>query len=199
MLCCLAAQDSVADLLRKLHDGEAAERKAAADLLVRRGSAARPAVARALDQAGSDLRERYEEVLIRIDCGTDSARESLGPLEVELREAAASQEPVPQFGSGLKLSAVFEGTSGAPEPLTFTITRASLVTARSRIELPVKGPQGETFSRSFDPSTLKRIEYGAFLPPRFPPGTRYALVFEVEASGTRKLMRSGILPVAKKE
>jgi len=43
------------------------------------------------------------------------------------------------------------------------------------------------------------IEYGAILAPRFPPGTRVALVFELDVNGAKKLLRSGILAVEKKE
>jgi hypothetical protein len=43
------------------------------------------------------------------------------------------------------------------------------------------------------------VEYGAILPPRYPPGTRLALVFEVEVNGAKKLLRSGIIAVEKKE
>jgi hypothetical protein len=43
------------------------------------------------------------------------------------------------------------------------------------------------------------VEYGAILSPRFPPGTRVALVFEIDVGGTKKLLRSGILTIEKKD
>lgn len=185
--------------MKKLHDGDAAAQKAAADAIVKKGPSARAAVQKAYDKAGSDFRPRYEEVLLRLDCGTDSARESFGSLDLELREAAAVQEPVPQINIGIKLKAIFEGTNGGETPARLTITRAVLVTLKGRNELLVKGPKGEPFSRTFDPQAPKMIEYGAILAPRFPPGTKYALVFELDVDGTRKLLRSGILTIEKKE
>ena len=195
----LLTQDSVPELLKKLHDGDAAEQKAAADGLVKRGSPAKFAVQKALDKAGSDFRTRYEDVLIRIDCGTDSARESFGSLDIDFREAGASQEAVPQINIGIKLKAIFEGTNQGTEPVSVTVTRAALVTAKGKNDLLVKGPKGEPFTRTFDAQAPKMIEYGAILAPRFPPGTRYALVFELDVNGTKKLLRSGILTIEKKE
>ena len=195
----LLTQDSVPELLKKLHDGDAAEQKAAADGLVKKGASAKFAVQKALDKAGSDFRTRYEDVLIRIDCGTDSARESFGALDVEFREAGATQEPVPQINIGIKLKAIFEGTNGGTEPVSVTMTKAILVTAKGKNELLVKGPKGEPFTRTFDSQAPKMIEYGAILAPRFPPGTRYALVFELDVDGKRKLLRSAILAIEKKE
>jgi len=190
-------QETVADLLKKLHDGDAADQKTAADALVKKG--ARASVQKALEKAGSDLRPRYEDVLIRIDCGTDSARESFGSLDLELREAGATTEAVPKFGDGVKLKAIFDGTNGGSDPASVTIVKASLVTAKGKVDLLVKGPKGEPFTRVFDAQAPKMIEYGAILPPRYPPGTRLALAFEIEVNGTRKLVRSGIITVEKKE
>jgi hypothetical protein len=166
---------------------------------VKKGASAKFAVQKALDKAGSDFRNRYEDVLIRIDCGTDSARETFGLLDLDFREAGATQEPVPQINIGIKLRAIFEGTNGGTEPVSVTITRATLVTAKGKNDLLVKGAKGEPFTRTFDAQSPKLIEYGAILSPRFPPGTRYALVFELEVNGTKKLLRSGILAIEKKE
>jgi hypothetical protein len=80
-----------------------------------------------------------------------------------------------------------------------TLSKATLVTARERIDLLVKGTKGDPFTRIMDSPTPKRIEYGAILPPRLPPGTRFALAFELEVDGARKALRSGILTVEKKE
>lgn len=195
----LFCQDSVPELLKKLHDGDAAEQKAAADGLVKKGRSARFAVEKAFEKAGSDFKARYEDVLIRLDCGTDSGRETFGSLDIELREAAAVQEPVPQINIGIKLKAIFEGTNGGTEPMTVTITKASIVTAKGKNELLVKGPKGEAFTRMFDAQAPKMIEYGAILSPRFPPGTRAALVFELDVAGTKKLLRSAVLTIEKKE
>ena len=106
---------------------------------------------------------------------------------------------MPQINIGIKLKAIFEGTNNGTEPVTVTITRATLVTAKGRNDLLVKGPKGEPFARTFDPQSPKMVEYGAILAPRFPPGTRYALVFELTVDGTKKLLRSGILAIEKKE
>ena len=75
----------------------------------------------------------------------------------------------------------------------------SIVTSKGKIDLLVKGSKGEPFTRIFDPQTPKLIEYGVIIPPRYPPGTRYAIVVEVEVDGARKLLRSGILTIEKKE
>ncbi len=166
---------------------------------MKKAVSARPAVQKAFDKAGSDVKPRYEDLLIRMDCGTDSARESFGTLDLELREAGATQEAVPQINTGIKLKTIFEGTNGGTEPRVVTITKATLVTAKGRNDLLVKGPKGEAFTRTFDAQAPKLIEYGAILSPRWPPGTRVALVFEVDVDGTKKLMRSAILTIEKKE
>jgi hypothetical protein len=83
--------------------------------------------------------------------------------------------------------------------MVVTITKSALVTPKERFELLVKGAKGEPFTRTFDAAAPKMIEYGAILSPRFPPGTRVALVFEVDVDGTKKLMRSAILTIEKKE
>ena len=189
----------MADLLKKVHDGDAAEQKSAADALVKKGASARAAVQKALDKAGSDTKPRFEDLLIRMDCGTDSARESFGSLDFELREAAATHEPVPQINIGIKLKTIFEGTNNGAKPVVVTITKGTLVTAKGKFELLVKGSKGEPFTRTFDTAAPKIVEYGAILPPRYPPGTRVALVFEVDVDGMKKLLRSGILTIEKKE
>ena len=166
---------------------------------MKKGTSARAAVQKAFDKAGNDFRPRYEEVLIRIDCATDSARESFGSLDLELREAGASSEAVPKFGDGVKIKAIFDGTNGGNDPVVVTITKASLVTSKGKVALLVRGPKDEPFSRTFDSQAPKMIEYGAILPPRYPPGTRLALVFEIEVGGAKKLLRSGIIAVEKKE
>ena len=106
---------------------------------------------------------------------------------------------MPQINIGIKLKAIFEGTNGGTEPVSATITKAMLVTAKGRNDLLVKGPKGEPFVRVFDAASPKMIEYGAIIAPRFPPGTRVALVFEVDVNGTKKLLRSAILTIEKKE
>lgn len=118
---------------------------------------------------------------------------------MELREAGASCESVPRFNYGLKVRTVFEGTNPGPSPVSITLAKATLVTAREMIDLLVKGTKGESFTRVMDSPAPKRIEYGAILPPRFPPGTRFAVAFELEVEGVRKTLRSGILIVEKKE
>jgi len=106
---------------------------------------------------------------------------------------------VPKFGDGVKVKALFDGTNNGTAPVSVTITRASLVTSKGKVDLLVKGPKGEPFTRIFDAAATKMIEYGAILPPRYPPGTRLALAFELEVDGARKLLRSGIITVEKKE
>lgn len=106
---------------------------------------------------------------------------------------------MPQINIGIKLKAIFEGTNGGTEPVSVTITKAVLVTAKGRNDLLVKGPKGEPFTRTFDAQSPKMIEYGAILAPRFPPGTRCALMFEIDVNGTKKLVRSAILAIEKKE
>ncbi len=83
--------------------------------------------------------------------------------------------------------------------MTVTISKATLVTAKGKLDLLVKGAKGEPFTRTFDPQAPKMIEYGAILPPKFPPGTRYAIVIELDVAGARKSLRSGLLAVEKKE
>ena len=106
---------------------------------------------------------------------------------------------MPQFGNGIKLKAVFDGANGGTNPVSVTITKAGVVTSKGKVDLLVKGAKGEPFTRIFDSQAPKMIEYGAILPPKYPPGTRLALVFEIEVDGAKKLLRSGIIAVEKKE
>ncbi|MBI3856960.1 MAG: hypothetical protein HY293_14835 [Planctomycetes bacterium] len=106
---------------------------------------------------------------------------------------------MPQINIGIKLKAIFEGTNHGTAPVSITLTKAFLVTAKGKNDLLVKGPKGEAFTRTFDAQAPKMIEYGAILSPRFPPGTRCALVFEVDVEGTKKLLRSAILTIEKKD
>jgi len=208
LLCVLCAfvvnslQESTANLVTKVGDADEKVSKDAGDALVKKGTSAKSAVQKALDKADAEKKPRYEEVLLRIDAGTDLAVADFGTsFRFEFREGAAVQEldPHPTIKVGIRLKAVFEGINAGNAAVSLTLTKGFVVAPKGRFDLIVKGGKGELFSRTFDPEAPKMFEYGAIVPPRYPPGTRILLVFEVESGGVKKTLRSPILTVTKKE
>lgn len=108
-------------------------------------------------------------------------------------------DPHPTMKLGVRLKAVFEGVNAGNAAAPLTLTKGTVVTLKGRSDLVVRGSKGEAFTRTFDPETPKMFEYAAIVPPRYPPQTRLVLVFEVESGGVRKLLRSPVLTVQKKE
>jgi hypothetical protein len=155
-------------------------------------------VQRALEKAGSDRRARFEDVLVRIDSGTDEESLSFDEFAFRVESFEAVQEPTETIKVGLRLKVVFEGKNGGSREATVTLARATLVTAKGKMDLLVKGSKGEAFSRTFDPAMPKLFAYGAVVPPRYPPGARAAAVFEIECAGKRKLLRTPLATIAKK-
>jgi hypothetical protein len=159
-------------------------------------------VQKALDKAEAEKKPRYEEVLLRLEAGTDLSSADFGAsFKFEVREAAAVQEldPHPTMKVGIRLKAVFEGINAGNAPVTLALTKASVVTLKGRNELLVRGGKGELFSRTFDPEAPKMFEYGSIVPPRYPPQTRLLMVFEVESGGVKKTLRSPLVTVTKKD
>jgi len=156
-------------------------------------------VAKALDKAPADRKARLEDVILRIDAETDQETVTLGSFEFKVQDSAFVQELDKDGKAQLRLKAVFEGSTIAESPVTLTITKAVFVTAKEKLTLLVVGAKGEPFTRKFDPMIPKMFEYGSILPPRWPPGTRGALVFEIEANGKKQRIRTKIAAIEKKE
>jgi hypothetical protein len=166
---------------------------------VKKGAAARLPAQKAAEKAAGELKQRYEDVYLRLEAGVDDEKAVFGDVTFSFVEAAAVQEPHETLKTALRLKAVFEGSNGSAQAATVVLARGTIVTAKGKTDLLVKNPKGEPFSRVFDPQSPKMFEYGVFLTPRYPPGTRAVLVFEAECGGRKQLLRSPLLTVAKKE
>ncbi len=188
-----------ADLLKKLGGEDEKEQSEAADALVKKGSSARAAVAKAWDKAAADKKPRYEDVLLRIDAGTDQTSVSLGQFSIQVQDAAFVQELDKEGKAQLRLKVVFEGSTIGDNAVTVTLSKSTFQMAKDKMSLLVFGSKGEAFSRKFDPMIPKMFEYVAILPPRWPPGTRGVVVFEVEVAGKKHTLRSKIATIQKKE
>lgn len=116
-----------------------------------------------------------------------------------MQESAFLQEPDKEGKPKIRLKAVFEGSTIGESAVTVTIAKATFYTAKDKLTLLVVGSKGEAFSRKFDPMTPRMFEYGSILPPRWPPGTRGVLVFDIDVGGKKQLLRSKIGAVEKKE
>jgi len=188
-----------ADLLKRLAGDDEKEQQAAADALVKKGSSARAAVAKAWDKAAANKKSRFEDVLLRIDAGTDQSNVTVGPFTFQVRECAWVQEIDKEGKAQLRLKVVFEGSTIGESAVTVTLAKSTFYTAKDKMTLLVVGAKGEAFSRKFDPMVPKMFEYGSLIPPRWPPGTRGVAVFEVEFCGKKYTLRSPIAPIEKKE
>lgn len=181
------------------------EIEAAADALVKKGSSVRSAVEKAYAKAGSDKKVRYEDVLLRLDAGTDAAEAVFGSLSLSISEAALTQEITPDGKAALRVKVVFSGNTIAEKAEVATLVKGTVYTPKAKMGLLVKGAKGESFARTFDPMTPKMFEYGAVLPPRYSPGTRAVFAFdvevEVEKDGKKqvvsKTIRSPIVVIGK--
>jgi hypothetical protein len=156
-------------------------------------------VAKAWDRAAADKKTRYEDVLLRIDAGTDQTSVQVGQFRIELLDAAFVQELDRDGKAQLRLKAVFDGAAVGDDPVTVTITKSAFVMAKDRMPLLVVGTKGESFTRKFDPMVPKSFEYGSIVPPRWPPGTRGLLVFELDIAGKKQTLRTKIASIEKKE
>jgi hypothetical protein len=99
----------------------------------------------------------------------------------------------------LRVRAVFDGRNDTPDAVVLTLAKATLYSAKDRMGMLVRGSKGEAFARTYDSRTQRMFDYVALIPPRFDPGTRAVAVFEVEAGGVQKRIRTQILTVGKKE
>lgn len=153
---------------------------------------------RAYKLAGTDKRARLEEVLLRIDAGTDEEAATFGKLTLKVHEAALTLEKTPDDKVILRLKVVLDGANEGEKQATVTIAKAMLLTAEKATELGVKGRKGEPFARAYDPGTPKMFEFGSALPPRHGAGVRAVVSFELECAGEKKSIRTAILTVEKK-
>jgi hypothetical protein len=99
----------------------------------------------------------------------------------------------------LRLKVVFDGSTVGDDAVTVTLTKAAFVLAKDRMPLLVTGSKGEAFSRKFDPMVPKMFDYVSLLPPRWPPGSRGVVVFEIDVAGKKHSLRSRIAAIEKKD
>ena len=185
--------------MKKLAGEDEKEQAEAAVALVKKGNSARAAVAKAWDKAPADKKARYEDVLIRIDGGTDQTSISAGQFSIQIQDVAFTQELDKEGKAQLRLKAVFDGSTIGDMPVKVTIAKSTFQMAKDKMSLLVVGSKGEAFTRTFDPMVPKMFEYVAILPPRWPPGTRGTVVFELEVGGKKQTLRSKIAAIEKKE
>ena len=102
------------------------------------------------------------------------------------------QEAGPDGKPALRIKAVFSGTNTGEAPAAVTIARALFLSTKGELAMVVKGAKGEPFTRQYDPNAPKLFEYGAYLPPRWPPGTRALVVFDLESGGLKRQIRTPI-------
>jgi hypothetical protein len=155
-------------------------------------------VERAFKVAGTDKRARLEEVLLRIDAGTDAGSATFGKLSLKIHEAALALEKTPDEKVILRLKVVVDGANEGDAPATVTIVKATLHTVEKAVDLGVKGRKGEPFARTYDPAAPKMFEFGSALPPRHGAGVRAVVSLELECGGEKKPVRTAILTVEKK-
>lgn len=171
----------------------------AADALVKKGASARAAVAKAAEKAPADRKARYEDVLLRMDAGSDQTSVQVGQFRFEILDATFVQELDRDGKAQLRLKAVFDGAAIGDDAVTVTISKSTLILTKEKFSLLVLGSKGEAFSRKFDPMTPKSFEYGAIVPPRWPPGSRALLVFELDIGGKKVSLRTKPATIEKKE
>jgi hypothetical protein len=156
-------------------------------------------VAKAWEKAPASKKARFEDVLLRLDAGTELHSAQVGEFSIGIQEASFTQEITPEEKAVLRVRVVFDGRNETPDPVVLTLAKATLYSAKDHMGMLVRGQKGEAFARTYDPRTPKMFDYVALIPPRFDPGTRAVVVFEVEVGGVRKLIRSQILTIGKKE
>jgi hypothetical protein len=164
---------------------------------VKRG--AKEAVRKALETAVGDARSRLEEVQLRLLAGTDAVSASFGRTTLSVQEASGREDALPDGKPGLRLKAVFQGTNEGPAPLSVTLAKATLVTAKGDFAMLVRGSRGEPFTRTYDPAMPKLFEYGALVPPRGGPGTPALIVFDLESGAEKRKVRTPVFRIERKE
>ncbi len=193
------SQETVAELIRKLHDGDEAAQKEAGDALVAKGAAAKEPLRKALQKAGSDRRARYEEVILRLEAGTDLTYATFGKCSVSILESGVAQELPPGGAPAQRVKVVVSLDNQESSAVTVAMSKAMLHTTKGNMGLIVRTATGVPFTRQADPNVPKTFEYGAVIPPRFPVGSSAVISIEFEAGGKKQAVRTPIFTIEKKE
>jgi hypothetical protein len=196
---CVLPQETVPDLIKKLSEGEEGTRKQAADDLVLKGATAKEPLRKAHEKAGSDRKPLFEEVLLRIEAGSDQTYAKFGECSVSIVEGSVTPEVPPGSGPAQRVKVVIQLDNQEKSPVTVAMAKATLHTMKGNMGLLVRGSKGEPFSRQADPNVPKSFEYGAVIPPRFPVGSLATISIELEAGGKKKVVRTPIFTIEKKD
>lgn len=154
---------------------------------------------KAWKRAADDRKARFEEVLLRIDAGTDAREAEFEGLRIATHEVEVLREKGPDGKPCLHVRVVFSGTNGGDEEVTVTFKRATLHAPGGKTGLLVRGTKGEAFTRTFDPGRPKYVSYGAIIPPRHAPGTRVVVAFELARRSSVKRVRTPIAVISERK
>lgn len=189
----------MAELVRKLQEGDETAQKVAADALVKKGATAKEPLRKAHEKAGSDRKARLEEVLLRIEAGAELAYAKFGDCSVSIVEAGVAQELPPGGAPAQRVKVVIHLDNQGKDPVAVAMSKATLHTMKGNLGLLVRNAKGEAFTRQADPNVPKSFEYGAVIPPRFPVGSLAVISVELEAGGKKQLVRTPLFTIEKKE
>ena len=189
----------MADLIKKLEEGDEQAQKEAADALVKKGATAKEPIRKAHGKAGIDKKARLEEVLLRIEAGSDLAYAKFGECSVSIVEAGVAQELPPGGAPAQRVKLVIHLDNQGKDAVSVAMSKAMLHTMKGNMGLLVRNAKGEAFTRQADPNVPKSFEYGAVIPPRFPVGSLATISVELEVGGKKQVVRTPLFTIEKKE
>ncbi len=167
-------------------------RAAAATDLVKKGRPARAAVAKARDRAKD--KAVYEEVMLRIDCGTDEQSLTIGKkVDVNIDSSDFDLITHKDGKKYARLKIIVNAANNTDGELKLVIRKATFVLLDKKHDMPVQGPDKKFFERTLAARMPKQFEYGDFLPPTYRKGTRCIVVFEFAVGEEKGLIRTAVL------
>jgi len=204
LLACILLQDPPSDpeaLVGQVLGEDTTLHAPAADALVKRAKEARAAVLKGLAKAKDEPRRRIEEVLLRIDAGTDAASGKAGALSVELELTSMTLAARPE-GKGrqwnFKTRIIPFSDSDREERLE--IRRGWLVMVGERFELATAGADKKPISKAVPPRSGAGFEFGVAISTNatWKPGMRATVVLELGCGKETVAIRSPFFDFAEK-
>jgi hypothetical protein len=164
---------------------------------VKKGKSARGAVDKARGKAKAEERGIYEEVMLRIDCGTDVAELELGKdklIAFNIDSSEWTHETSQNGVKCVKIKIVINATNSTDEELKVVFKKATLHTLKDKpLDMPVITVEKKPFERAMPSRLTKQIEYGNVITSKWDKGTRAIVVFHFAVGDESGALRTAAM------
>ncbi len=167
----------------------------ASDELVKRAKESRGAVSLARDKAKPDARAPYDDVLLRIDCGTDVTSVGIGKvtasfdhIQFELRKSRDGIETP-------HLEIVVNAVNAERAEHKIIFKKARLFSLKTKLDMPVLARDKQPFEKVLPPEETRQISYVNDISSNFKweKGTRVVCVFEFTVGNKSGTVRTPVV------